>query len=172
MVLFVWCFKRSYNWCSLHLLWFFPLSYWSVWTTKFFSGKDNFFIASCHHPVDTLAEYSVAFWFVLIWSYIKMIICFSFFICRDEIRSTNASKVTLTDVMVDPGECVASFDLSLWTCLSFAFFCWVIKMISVIYHFFQFAEIRNFYRSALHVGMLMCITESHVGSWLILLIIF
>ena len=56
------------------------------------------------------------------------------------------------DVVSDPGECVASFGPTLWACLIVAFACWMLKLVSVIYHFFQYAEIRNFYKYALRIG--------------------
>ncbi|KAK4021382.1 hypothetical protein OUZ56_003298 [Daphnia magna] len=70
---------------------------------------------------------------------------------RDDPNFTNTSKITLSDVMDGPAECVASFTVTMWTCILVSLFCWILRLVSVIYHFFQYSEIRSFYQSALQI---------------------
>lgn len=78
---------------------------------------------------------------------------------RNELLPTNGTKVTLMDVMMDPGECMDNFGPMLWGCLFVAFSLWMLKLVSIIYQFFQYAEIRNFYKSALHIGFCFLINQ-------------
>ncbi|XP_046643932.1 autophagy-related protein 9A-like [Daphnia pulicaria] len=71
---------------------------------------------------------------------------------RDEFTVNSTSKITLSDVVESPGECVSSFSLTMWICIFIALFCWILRLIGVIYHFFQYSEIRYFYQSALQIG--------------------
>lgn len=73
---------------------------------------------------------------------------------RDELKPSNTTKITLSDVVYSPGVCVASFGLTIWICIFVSMVCWVLRLVGVVYHFFQYSEIRNFYQSALQIGNL------------------
>ena len=72
---------------------------------------------------------------------------------NDVPKVNNGTKVTLSDVVVSPGECVSNFSPTLWIFLIIAFIFWVLRFVGAMYHFFQHLEIRNFYKSALHIGI-------------------
>jgi len=88
------------------------------------------------------------------------VVCFSTFLLKcvnysilfkDELPPTG-SKVTLSDVLTSPGECSSSFGPGIWTALIVASICWMLRGIGVIYHLFQYWEMRSFYLTALHIG--------------------
>ena len=70
---------------------------------------------------------------------------------RDEPPPSGA-KVTLSDVLTSPGECSSSFGPGIWTGLIVASICWMLRGIGVVYHLFQYWEMRSFYQTALHIG--------------------
>jgi len=62
------------------------------------------------------------------------------------------TKTTLNDVVVAPEVCVPTFGPVLWGCLGVALIFWILRFISVIYHLFQYWEMRSFYQTALHIS--------------------
>jgi autophagy-related protein 9 len=67
----------------------------------------------------------------------------------------NRTKITLNDVVYGPGECIPTFGPVLWGCLSVALVFWILRLISVVYHLFQYWEMRSFYQTALHISKML-----------------
>ncbi|XP_044727484.1 autophagy-related protein 9A [Chrysoperla carnea] len=61
------------------------------------------------------------------------------------------SKVTLDDIILPFDECVGDFGAFTWICLIFALLVWALRSIKVIYHVFQFWDIKLFFNTALKI---------------------
>lgn len=64
----------------------------------------------------------------------------------------NGTKVTISDVVIPSGQCVARFGFFTWLCLVVAVVYWLFRAIRVACHLIQFIEIRAFYVHALHIS--------------------
>ncbi|XP_044266960.1 autophagy-related protein 9A [Tribolium madens] len=70
---------------------------------------------------------------------------------KDVPPPTNATKVTLHDVVLPFGECVSNFSALTWIALIIAIIVWILKLIRGVYHFFHFWDIKQFYNTALKI---------------------
>ncbi|XP_077978282.1 autophagy-related protein 9A-like [Glandiceps talaboti] len=69
-----------------------------------------------------------------------------------QVNTTSPTgKVTLGDAIIPLDQCASSLDPVIIICLLIAGFFWLLRLIKVAYHFFQFWEIRCFYINALKV---------------------
>uniref|UniRef100_A0A224YUB5 Autophagy-related protein 9 n=1 Tax=Rhipicephalus zambeziensis TaxID=60191 RepID=A0A224YUB5_9ACAR len=64
----------------------------------------------------------------------------------------NGTKVTINDVVIPSGQCVARFGFFTWLSLVVATVYWLFRAIRVACHLIQFIEIRAFYVHALHIS--------------------
>lgn len=64
---------------------------------------------------------------------------------------TVGNKVTLADAIVPAGQCIAGFSPTIVFCLLVSLVFWLLRVVKVVYHFFQYMEIRAFYSSALKI---------------------
>ncbi|KAG8236438.1 hypothetical protein J437_LFUL016965 [Ladona fulva] len=65
--------------------------------------------------------------------------------------SGSGNKVSLADAVIPAGECLANLDGVTWICILVAFIFWVLRAIKVLYHLFQFWEIKSFFNTALKI---------------------
>nr|XP_016930414.1 autophagy-related protein 9A [Drosophila suzukii] len=63
----------------------------------------------------------------------------------------NPNKTTLGDVLVPTGECLASFNWFTYLVVFIAAIYLGIRLLKMVYHITQYADIRRFYNSALHI---------------------
>ncbi|XP_078571343.1 autophagy-related protein 9A-like isoform X2 [Branchiostoma floridae x Branchiostoma japonicum] len=61
-------------------------------------------------------------------------------------------KVTLPEALVPLDQCASSLDSRIVVCLVLASFFWFLRFIKVVYNFFRYWEIRNFYTQALKIS--------------------
>lgn len=61
-------------------------------------------------------------------------------------------KVSLADAVIPAGECLASLDAVTWICIFVAIIFWFLRAIKVLYHLFQFWEIKSFFNTALKIN--------------------
>lgn len=71
---------------------------------------------------------------------------------KDKPPAHNGTKVTLSDVVIPTGQCVASLGFGMWLCLVVAAVFWLFRAIRVACHLIQFIEIRAFYNHALRIS--------------------
>ncbi|XP_022242594.1 autophagy-related protein 9A-like [Limulus polyphemus] len=64
---------------------------------------------------------------------------------------TVGNKITLADAIVPAGQCIAGFSPTIVICLLVSLVFWLLRVVKVVYHFFQYMEIRAFYSSALKI---------------------
>jgi autophagy-related protein 9 len=75
-----------------------------------------------------------------------------FFFSRDSVNnSTVRQKVSLGDAVIPADECVASLGLVTWVCILVAAIFWILRAVKVMYHLFQFWDIKQFFNSALRI---------------------
>ncbi|XP_017044652.1 autophagy-related protein 9A [Drosophila ficusphila] len=63
----------------------------------------------------------------------------------------NPTKTTLSDVIIPTGECVASFNWFTYLIVFIAAIYMGIRVLKMVYHITQYADIRRFYNTALHI---------------------
>ncbi|XP_037562006.1 autophagy-related protein 9A-like isoform X1 [Dermacentor silvarum] len=71
---------------------------------------------------------------------------------RNKPPPHNGTKVTMNDVVIPSGQCVARFGFFTWLSLVVATVYWLFRAIRVACHLIQFIEIRAFYVHALHIS--------------------
>lgn len=71
---------------------------------------------------------------------------------KDKPPAHNGTKVTLADVVIPAGQCVASLGFGMWLCLVVAAVFWLFRAIRAACHLIQFVEIRAFYIHALRIS--------------------
>ncbi|XP_070566491.1 autophagy-related protein 9A-like [Ptychodera flava] len=70
-----------------------------------------------------------------------------------QVNTTSPTgKVTLGDAITPLDQCASSLDPVIIICLLIAGLFWFLRFIKVMYHFFQFWEIKSFYTSALKIS--------------------
>ncbi|XP_017115433.1 autophagy-related protein 9A [Drosophila elegans] len=63
----------------------------------------------------------------------------------------NPTKTTISDVIIPTGECVASFGWITYLVVFIAAIYLGIRVLKMVYHITQYADIRRFYQTALHI---------------------
>lgn len=71
---------------------------------------------------------------------------------KEKIVNNATTKVSLSDAVVPIYQCVRSLNASISFCLTIAFLFWLLRVVKVVYHFFQFLEIKSFYITALKIN--------------------
>ncbi|GLG98624.1 Autophagy-related protein 9 [Gryllus bimaculatus] len=72
---------------------------------------------------------------------------------RDDIPSHNRTnhKVSLSDAVLPLDECIGNLGVFAWFCLFVALIFWFLRAAKVVYHTFQFWDIKAFFNSALKI---------------------
>ncbi|KAJ9595907.1 hypothetical protein L9F63_012926, partial [Diploptera punctata] len=91
------------------------------------------------------------------------VVCFSTFLfnCVDysvlfrdskDPQIVNKQKITLSDATLSGSECVQNFGALTIVCLSVAALFWILRAFKVMYHLFQFWDIKEFFNTALKIN--------------------
>jgi len=76
--------------------------------------------------------------------------CFCF---RDNVNNSTAhQKVSLSDAVLPTNECVANLGVLTWVCILVAAIFWILRAVKVMYHLFQFWDIKQFFNTALKIS--------------------
>jgi autophagy-related protein 9 len=75
------------------------------------------------------------------------------FLSRDNVNNSSSShqKISLSDAVLPTHECVASLGALTWVCILVAVIFWILRAIKVMYHLFQFWDIKQFFNAALKI---------------------
>ncbi|CAG2059997.1 unnamed protein product, partial [Timema podura] len=71
---------------------------------------------------------------------------------RNSPINTSNNKISLSDAVLPPHECVASLGTVTWLCILVAVIFWFLRAIKVMYHLFQFWDIKIFFNTALKIN--------------------
>ncbi|XP_069678883.1 autophagy-related protein 9A isoform X1 [Periplaneta americana] len=75
---------------------------------------------------------------------------------RDKVNNQTGSapnqKISLSDAVLPTSECVASLGPLTWICILVAVIFWSLRAIKVMYHLFQFWDIKQFFNTALKIN--------------------
>lgn len=73
--------------------------------------------------------------------------------CRDKIKPSKngTEKISLGDAILPTDQCVASFGFLTWSYFLITILFWILRVIKVLYHMFQYWDIKAFYNSALKI---------------------
>nr|CAD7437471.1 unnamed protein product [Timema bartmani] len=71
---------------------------------------------------------------------------------RNSPINTSNHKISLSDAVLPPHECVASLGTVTWLCILVAVIFWFLRAIKVMYHLFQFWDIKIFFNTALKIN--------------------
>lgn len=120
---------------------------------------DSFFLRMyCYHQkhgfnVMILAEFFslaqfvfVIFFTTFLWHCVDYQVLF-----KEKPPDSNHSKVTISDVVLDPSECISSLGVVAWTCLCLAGFCWLLRLARSVYHLAHYWDIKHFFNIALKI---------------------
>ncbi|PNF28200.1 Autophagy-related protein 9A [Cryptotermes secundus] len=71
---------------------------------------------------------------------------------RDNVNATAHQKISLSDAVLPTSECIANLGALTWVCILVAVIFWALRAIKVIYHLFQFWDIKQFFNTALKIN--------------------
>jgi autophagy-related protein 9 len=75
------------------------------------------------------------------------------FVSRDNVNNSTAhQKISLSDAVLPTNECVANLGALTWVCLLVAVIFWILRAVKVMYHLFQFWDIKQFFNTALKIN--------------------
>jgi len=75
------------------------------------------------------------------------------FVFRDNVNNSTAhQKVSLSDAVIPTKKCIANLDALTWVCILVAVIFWILRAVKVMYHLFQFWDIKQFFNTALKIN--------------------
>lgn len=78
--------------------------------------------------------------------------CASCSASRDNVNATVHQKVSVSDAVLPTSECIANLGAITWVCILVAVIFWALRAVKVIYHLFQFWDIKQFFNTALKIN--------------------
>ncbi|XP_006825096.1 autophagy-related protein 9A-like [Saccoglossus kowalevskii] len=93
----------------------------------------------------------VQFIFIVLFSTF-LLQCVDYAVLFGESKDDPKEKVTLGDAIIPLDQCTSSLDPIIVICIIIAGVFWILRLVKVIYHFFQFWEIKSFYTNALKIS--------------------
>lgn len=91
------------------------------------------------------------FLFVII-LYVFLLHCVDYPMLFGDEKLLNSTKVTISDVIYPPNQCVAHFGVFTWIGISTAALVWLLRLFRGIYYMFYYWDIKQFFNSALEVA--------------------
>ncbi|KAL1116836.1 hypothetical protein AAG570_005306 [Ranatra chinensis] len=71
---------------------------------------------------------------------------------RDKVSNTTGSKITMVDALYSSDVCISHMGLIDWSVVTIAIFFWLFRAMKVIYHLFQYWDIKAFFNTALKIN--------------------
>lgn len=66
-------------------------------------------------------------------------------------KKTGTDEITISDAILPPSEMLKNMGLLTWISITVAIIFWILRTVKVVYHFYQFLEIKSFYNTALKI---------------------
>jgi hypothetical protein len=85
-------------------------------------------------------------------SYMLSVHCASCSASRDNVNATVHQKISVSDAVLPTSEWIAHLGALTWVCILVAVIFWALRAIKVIYHLFQFWDIKQFFNTALKIN--------------------
>jgi len=71
---------------------------------------------------------------------------------KDKVKNSTTSKVTISDAIYPADKCLSNFNSVHWCIIIFALLFWMLRAVKVLYHIFQYWDVKAFFNSALKIN--------------------